>query len=107
MQAGRDKEKILDLIDSDNPTFGIDGKFSVKLRIEEVSRNHGSRDFVIRIAPKNQNNIAPVLTTAITVKSKRTTKKEGGTKRKSSGSSDMLRTPLNSHHGGTYLYIYI
>ena len=84
---------------------GSDGSVELKVRVEEVSKNHQKQAFVIRVAPDvvyspTNHDIAADYTTAVTVLSKRNKrrKKEGGG---GGGSEHNMSPTLTAQNGLT------
>ena len=79
--------------------IGVDGRVELKVRIEEVSKNHQKQAFAIRIAPDvvfspANFDIAADVSTPVTVLSKRN-------KRRKKDAGDALSPTLTGHNGLT------
>jgi len=79
------KQDILKLSSDTRQYIDDTGVATLRLRIEDVSKNHQSKGFVIKVAPDTQHSplnddISPDISTSINVRSKRNRRNKGGNK---------------------------
>ncbi|EQC32092.1 hypothetical protein SDRG_10288 [Saprolegnia diclina VS20] len=65
------KQDILKVSPESERGIDVHGRALLRVRIEDVSRNHQSQPFRLKIEPTESTDVAPDITSAITVRSKR------------------------------------